>query len=246
MDLGLKGRRALVMGASQGLGFAIARALAEEGARLAINSRDAARLERAAAALPGGAETIAADLLEPGAGADVVERAARALGGLDILVCNTGGPPAGLFPEITTEQWRAGFQGLFLSAAEAIRAALPGMRERRWGRILLVTSVAAKEPLDRLTISNALRAGLLGLVNSISREVAADGVTINALLPGYTRTERLAQLGVVETKIASGIPARRLGQPEELGALAAFLASERAGYITGQAIACDGGALHSI
>jgi len=235
------------------LGRAIAQAIAAEGARVAICARGRERLEAAAAAIRassgsgvGVVEAFPCDLSVVGAGGLLVQRVIERLGGLDVLVTNTGGPPAGTFDEITPAKWEEGFDGLFLSAVEAIRAALPGMRERRWGRILLVTSLAAREPIPRLTVSNALRAGLLGLAKSLSREVAAEGITVNALLPGYTRTERLMELGVDEAKLCAQIPAGRIGNPEELGALAAFLASERAAYITGQAIACDGGAMHSI
>jgi len=133
-----------------------------------------------------------------------------------------------------------------LSATESIVAALPGMKERRWGRILLVTSFAAREPMPHLTFSNGLRAGLLGLTKTVSNEIAGFGVTINCLLPGYTDTERLRELKIPADKITAQIPAGRLGRPEEFGALAAFLASEPAAYITGQAVACDGGALRSI
>ncbi len=244
MDLGLTGKRALVMGGSTGLGKAIARALAAEGAQVALCARGRERLEAAAREL--GAVPLVCDLSKPGAGAAVVKQAIERLGGLDILVCNTGGPPTGAFESLSAEQWQTGFQGLFLSAAEAMRAALPAMRAQGFGRILLVTSVAAREPIANLTVSNALRAGLLGLVNTVSREVAAAGVTVNALLPGYTKTERLEELGVTDEQLASQIPAGRLAKPEELGALVAFLASEPAAYVTGQAIACDGGYLRSI
>ena len=133
-----------------------------------------------------------------------------------------------------------------MSSVGAIRAALPGMRTRRWGRVIVVTSVAAREPVSKLMLSNSLRAGLHGLVNALSREVAGDGVTVNALMPGYTRTERLADLHLDEARLAAQIPAGRLGRAEDFGAVAAFLASESAGYITGQALAVDGGLLQSI
>jgi len=245
MDLRIKGKRALVQGASQGLGRAIAEALIREGAQVAICSRDEGRITKAAREM-GAAAGIAADLSRPGAGTALIQQVERQLGGLDILVTNTGGPPKGPFEELTPAQWQEGFQSLWLSATDSIRAALPGMRQRKWGRILLVTSAAAREPMAGLNISNGLRAGLLGLTKSISNEVARDGITINALLPGYTDTERLQELNIPTDKITSQIPAGRLGKPEELAALAAFLASEPAAYVTGQAIACDGGYLRSI
>lgn len=245
MELGLGGKRALVMGASSGLGKAIAAELVREGARVAICARGADKLEATADEI-GAAAAIAADLSAPGAGASTVRTAAEHLGGVDILVTNTGGPPTGGFLDLTAEQWQQGFDGLWQSAADAMRAALLGMRDAGWGRVLLVTSVAAKEPIANLTVSNALRAGLLGLTSTVSREMAPHGITINALLPGYTRTERLAHLGVTDEDMRSQIPAGRLGRPEELAALAAFLASDRAAYITGQAIAVDGGWLRGI
>lgn len=245
MDLKLKGKRALVQGSSSGLGRAIAEALIAEGAHVVITSRNADKIAQIAKQI-GAHAGIAADLTLPGAGTGLVKMAEKTLGGIDILVTNTGGPPKGPFEEISSAQWQEGFQSLWLSATESIRAALPGMRERKWGRILLVTSAAAREPMPLLNVSNGLRAGLLGLTKAISNEVAIHGVTINALLPGFTDTERLQELKVPKEKITSQIPAGRIGKPEEFGALAAFLASEQAAYITGQGIACDGGYLRGI
>jgi 3-oxoacyl-[acyl-carrier protein] reductase len=244
MDLGLKDRRALVMGGSQGLGRASAEALISEGARVAICARDGERLAAAAAQI--GAEGIVCDLSVPGAAAALVAEAEHRMGPIDVLIVNTGGPPAGLFAELTDTAWRAAFESLWMSSVGAIRAALPGMRKRRFGRVILVTSVAAREPVPKLMLSNSLRAGLHGLVNALSREVAADGVTVNALLPGYTLTERLGELRLDEALLTAQIPAGRIGRPRDFGAVAAFLASEQAGYITGQALAVDGGLLHSI
>jgi 3-oxoacyl-[acyl-carrier protein] reductase len=245
MDLNLSGKRAFVQGSSSGLGRAIAEALIKEGVKVAICSRSADKIAQVAREI-GAEAAIVADLGQPGAGKIAVEEAARKLGAIDILVTNTGGPPKGLFEEVTAEQWLDGFQSLWLSATDSIRAALPGMKERHWGRILLVTSAAAKEPMPLLNISNGLRAGLLGLTKAISNEIAKDGITINALLPGYTDTERLQELKIPKEKITSQIPAGRLGTPQEFGAVAAFLASDQAAYVTGQAIACDGGYLRSI
>jgi len=245
MDLGLKGKRALVQGASSGLGRAIAQALVAEGARVAICSRSKENIEAAAKAI-GAEAACACDLSQPGAGGKIVKDVTAKLGGLDILIINTGGPAKSPFEQTTAEQWQQGFQSLWLSAVDSIQAALPVMKGQTWGRILLVTSVAAKESMPALTVSNGLRAGLLGLTKSISNEVASFGITINALLPGFTDTERLRELGIPEDKITVQIPARRLGKPEEFAALTTFLASERAAYISGQAIACDGGYMRSI
>lgn len=246
MELGLRGKRALVLGSSDGLGYAIAEELVKEGVEVCLCARSQDRLETAARFV-GARAYVVADLLKPGAGKVAVEQAATKLGGsIEILVTNTGGPPKGSFVSLTNEQWQEGFQSLWLSAVDSIRAALPAMQEKRWGRILLVTSAAAREPMPGLAVSNGLRAGLLGLTKTISNEIAGDGVTINALLPGYTRTERMKQLGVDEAKISAQIPAARLGEPQEFAAVAAFLASERASYVTGQMIAVDGGYLHGI
>lgn len=244
MDYRIEGRRALVMGASRGLGRAVAEALIAEGVETAICARDAERLQRTAQEI--GAMPFPCDLSQPGAGARLVQEATARLGGIDILLVNTGGPAPASFETIDEAQWRAGFDALWLSAVSPIRATLPGMRRQGWGRILLVTSVAAREPLPNLMMSNALRAGLHGLVNALSREVGPHGITINALMPGYTLTERLKEAGFKAEEVAKTVPLGRIGRPEEFAALACFLASEPAGYITGQAIACDGGLLRSI
>ncbi|TLY76535.1 MAG: SDR family oxidoreductase [Gammaproteobacteria bacterium] len=244
MNLGLEGRRALVMGGSRGLGKAIAQALVAEGARVAICARNAERL--GATALELGVEGIVCDLSAPGAAAALIRETEKRIGPLDVLVVNTGGPPPGLFVDLSDAAWRAAFEGLWMSGVGAIRSALPGMRARRWGRVILITSIAAREPVANLMLSNSLRAGLHGLVNALSREVSADQVTVNALMPGYTLTERLEELQLDVTKLAAQIPAGRLARPQELAAVAAFLASDPAGYVTGQAIACDGGLLQSI
>lgn len=244
MDLGLQRKRALVFGASAGLGRAIARALLDEGTTVAICARRGKRLERTAAAL--GATPLAVDLTMPGAGADVVVRAQQALGGLDILVTNCGGPPKGAFADLDGPTWETAFRSIWMSAVDGIRAALPDMIASGWGRILMITSSTGKETFPDLTLSNAFRPGLHGLCNSLSKEVAEHGITVNAIMPGTVETERLTELGIANQAMIDRIPAKRLGRPDEIGALAAFLASERAAYLTGQAICCDGGRMASI
>ncbi len=245
MDLGIRGKVALVMGASQGLGYAVAKALKDEGARVILSSRPSERLINAAKEL--NAEGyLEADLQKPGDAKRLVLEAQKKFGRLDILVTNAGGPPKTTFEDSTAAMWSEAYQGLWLSALEGIQCVLPSMKQNRWGRILLITSIAAKEPMKDLTLSNGFRAGLLGMTKSISNEVAGFGITINALLPGFTETERLKALQVPMDKISSSIPAGRVGRPEEFAALAAFLSSEPAAYITGQAIACDGGYLRGL
>ncbi|NOK31596.1 SDR family oxidoreductase [Corallococcus exercitus] len=242
MDFGLKGRRALVTGASSGLGRAIADTLVKERATVAVSSRGGEKLQKAAKEL-GAALAVPCDLTQPGAARGLVREVTQKLGGLDVLVVNAGGPPSGGFEAITVEQWQTGFQSLWLATVDAIQEALPGMKAQGWGRIVLVTSTAAREAMNNLTVSNGLRAGLLGLVKSLSNEVAPYGITVNAALPGYHATDRMKDLGLSDEKVAPNIPARRLGRPEEFAALVTFLASEPAAYISGQSIACDGGAL---
>lgn len=244
MDLGLKDKRALVTGSSKGLGRAIAAGLAAEGAKVAICSRNQESVAATASALK--VEGFPADLSAPGAVETLVEQVNGKLGGIDILVANTGGPPPSVFDTTTDAMWQTAFDGLFMSTVKLIRLCLPGMRERGWGRIMLVTSVSAREPLDGLMISNAMRPGLHGLLNALSREITAQGITVNALMPGYTATDRMKQFPTDQEEIDRMIPAKRMGEPAEFAAMAVFLASERAGYVSGQAIAIDGGLLHSI
>ena len=223
-----------------GIGRSVAEALIAEKAVVYLNSRSEERLQQSIKEL--GAEGgVVADLTRPHEAKQATNQAINKMDGLDILVMNTGGPGKGGFMDITNEQWHLDFQNLWMSFVEAVKEALPGMKKQKYGRILLVTSLAAKEPISGLTTSNGLRAGLAGLCKSLANEVAADGVTVNLLLPGYTNTDRLKDLKLSEEKIRQMVPAGRLGDPQELANLAAFLASPLAGYITGQSIAVDGG-----
>ncbi len=244
MDLQLENKKAIVFGSSGGIGYAIAKSLTQEKARVCLNSRDSTRLEKAKTSL----KTefgITADLTKPEEAKRAVKMAIEKMQGLDILVMNTGGPSKGNFTDITNEQWLLDFQNLWLSFTDAVKEALPQMKKQNFGRILLVTSLAAKEPLSALTTSNGLRAGLAGLCKSLANEVAPFGITVNSLLPGYTNTERLKDLNLTEERVKQMVPAGRLGDPQELADLAAFLASPKAGYITGQSVVVDGGVLRS-
>lgn len=244
MELGLNGKRALVTGGSRGLGRAVASGLRAEGAEVAICAREEHCLRAVAAQI--GAAGFTCDLTMREAASTLVKDVIDTIGRIDILVANIGGPPIGDFESLDDVSWSTAFNDMFMSIVGLIRACLPGMKSRGWGRIMVVTSVSAREPLPKLMLSNAIRPSLHGLINALSREVAADGVTVNALMPGYTLTERLREVGVDEAQVSQQIPARRMGRPEEFAALAVFLASEPAGYICGQAIACDGGLLRSI
>jgi 3-oxoacyl-[acyl-carrier protein] reductase len=245
MDFHLKGKRVLVLGSSAGLGFAVAKAFAEEGAHVAICSRDQKRIEAAALEIPG-AKPFVCDLDKIGEGKKLVEAVIKALGGIDILFINTGGPSAGVFENLDLTAWQKGFEKLYLSAIECIQASLPSMKKQKWGRIILNTSTAAKEPIASLVISSGLRSGLLGLMKTLSGEVAPFQITVNAILPGYIQTERLTELGQSADAISRDIPMGRIGSTEEFAALSVFLGSKQAAYITGQAIACDGGRLRGI
>ncbi len=256
MDLGLRDRVAIVAAGSKGLGRAIATVLAAEGARVVVCARGAEALEatcRAITATGGRTHGVVADVTAPGDVTRVVAEAERAFGPPDILVSNTGGPKSGRFETLTPEDWDAATRLLLLSAVGFARAVLPGMRARHWGRIINVTSIAAKQPVDGLMLSNSLRAGVVAFARTLANEVAADGITVNNLLPGYTRTDRVVDLSVqmaaaggttpeeIVKRWEAEIPMKRLGEPAEFAALAAFLASEQAAYVTGQSIAVDGG-----
>jgi 3-oxoacyl-[acyl-carrier protein] reductase len=258
VNLGLDGKVALVCGASRGLGRAIAEELVAEGASVAVCSRDPESIAAAAGELGSEVLAVAGDLAVPGEPTRVVEAAVERFGRLDVLVANTGGPPAGTHDTLSLDDWDRATALLLRSTVELAAAALPGMKERGWGRILVVTSVAVRQPVDNLILSNSLRAGVTGYAKTLAREVAADGVTVNTILPGYTATERVTELnranaereGVtpeeVQARLEASIPLGRLAEPREFAALAAFLASERAGYITGGAFAVDGGWLRGL
>ena len=248
MDLGLDGKVALVTGASQGIGFGIANELALEGARVAISSRTQERIEAAAEQI--GARAYVHDTVDLDAAPALIEAVERDLGPIDILVTNTGGPPGGDPLEFTREQWEAAHRELVVAAIEMIELVVPGMRERGFGRVVSISSSAAKEPIPPLLLSSAHRPGLLGAFKVLGKKLAADGITLNTILPGRIATDRISHLhGSIEKaqEVARDeIPAGRLGSPEELAAAAVFLCSERASYITGTTILVDGGLTNSL
>ena len=262
MDLGLKGKVALVAAASRGLGRAVAEELAAEGASLVLCARGTEALNEARESieLNTGADVLAvtADVAIAGDVARVVDSARERFGRIDILVTNAGGPPAGKFDSLSSEQWEAATRLTLYSAIELTRHVLPGMKERRWGRILNITSIAVKQPVENLILSNSLRAAVTGFARTLANEVAADGITVNNILPGYTKTERVEQLagmmaekeGISPAEFTARwereIPMGRLGQPREFAALAAFLVSERASYITGTSVQVDGGWIRAL
>lgn len=257
MDLGLRDRVAIVAASSRGLGKACATELAREGTKTVICSRDCERLTAVAEAMRAltGAEVLPlkADLTDDAQIRHLADETLRRFGRIDILVTNNGGPPAGYFDDFADEAWLQAHQLTLLSAVRLIRAVLPAMRLQQWGRIINITSVSVKQPLDNLLLSNVYRPGVVGLAKTLSAQVAADGITVNNVAPGYTRTDRVLELAearaagegkAVEQVLAettASYPMKRMGEPEELAALVAFLASERAAYITGATIQVDGG-----
>lgn len=262
MDLGLRRKVALVAAASKGLGRAIAEELAAEGASLAICSRDAKAIEAAGRDITAstGVPVLAraADVSRASDIAAFVDAALESYGHIDILVTNTGGPPSGPFDAHDARAWLAATETLLFAPLEFARRVLPGMRERRWGRILNVTSIAVKQPVDGLILSNSLRAAVTGWAKTLANEEAKHGITVNNLMPGHTDTDRVRELATataareglsVEQVLARRereIPMGRMGTPREFAALAAFLASERASYITGTSIPVDGGWIRSL
>ena len=250
MDLGIEGRTALVMGASRGIGKGIAAALAREGARVAISSRSEEELMSAAGEIGGEVRTFQADTGDLDGLRQLPGEVAEALGPVEILVANTGGPPAGGALDNSLEEWEEAFRSLVLAPRVLIEEVLPGMRERGWGRVVNVASTSVREPMPGLTLSNANRMAAVGLLKTLAREVASDGVTVNAVATGMIATDRLVDLhGSLERAEAVArdrVPMLRLGRPEEYGDLVAFLCSERAAYLTGAVIPLDGGLLRSV
>jgi 3-oxoacyl-[acyl-carrier protein] reductase len=261
MDLGIRGRVALVAASSRGLGRASAEALAAEGVDLVLCARGADALEETAAHIRRTAGVrvvaVAADVADPTDVARLVEAAAT-LGPVDILVTNAGGPPAGPFESHSAEAWRTAVRTNLESVVALVGAVLPGMKTRRWGRIINVTSIAVKQPVDGLILSNSVRAAVTGFARTLANEVAPFGITVNNVMPGYTRTARVDQLARASAERKGSapeeefavwerqIPMGRLGEPAEFGAMVAFLASAHASYTTGASIPVDGGWIRSL
>jgi len=257
MDLGLKGKRALVTGASRGLGYATALALAQEGCKVAINSRDEGKLKAAAEKIA--AETDAeikfftGDVSEKGVIKDIVDGAALFMGGLDLLVTNAGGPPPGPFESHNEETWDKAVELSFMSHVRMIRAALPHLRKSDAASVLTVTSISVKQPVDNLILSNSVRGATVGLTKSLAIELGKDGIRFNSILPGWTETERVIEL--MEARVAANkstieeemkkqmaaCPLGRMGRPDEFANAAVFLLSQAASYITGVMLNVDGG-----
>ena len=262
MDLGLRDKVALVAAASKGLGRAVAHELAAEGARVVMCARGKDALEAArseiATATNGDVRAIVADVST----LEGIERVAREAierhGRVDILVNNAGGPPSGPFEKHPWEEWEKAVHLTLRSAVELTRLVLPGMRQRKWGRVVNITSIAVKQPVDGLMLSNAVRAAVTGWARTLANEVATDGVTVNNVLPGYTRTDRVEQLNAaraasegvsvdeIEKRIMAQIPMKRIGDAREFAAMVAFLASERASYVTAQSVPVDGGWIRAL
>lgn len=262
MDLGLQGKVALVAAASRGLGKAVAEELANEGVSLILCARDQETLDKTCDEIRQKSGTkilsLAADLSKTEDIERLYQTGMDEFVQIDILVTNVGGPPAGIFENLSRESWETATNLLLTSVLDLTRLVLPQMKERRWGRILNITSIASKQPVDNLILSNSLRAAVTGFAKTLANEVAPFGVTVNNILPGYTRTERVVQLAETiaqkegispaqaTAKWEAEIPMKRLGEPHEFAALAAFLVSERASYITGSSIAVDGGWIRSL
>jgi 3-oxoacyl-[acyl-carrier protein] reductase len=259
MDLGLKGKRALVLSSSRGLGLASAQSLAAEGAEVFMTARSGDKLEAAAAQIKaqgGKAHALAADLTNDTD--KIFDEAVKAMGGVDILVANTGGPPARMATDVPAEDWTPMFEAMVKPVFRLASLALPGMRERGWGRIVTIASSGVIQPIPNLAMSNALRSAIVGWAKTLASEVAKDGITVNLVLPGRIETDRTAELDAANAKrqgktpeqIAEGaraaIPAARYGTTREFADVVCFLASDRASYMTGGLVRVDGGAIRSV
>lgn len=249
MDLGIGGRRAAVAAGTAGLGYACAAALVAEGVRVTICGSDADRASAAARRLGGKTNWLAADLASPDAAESFVTGAAAAMGGIDILLVNGPGPQPGTVLETPVEAYQGALDRSLLAVVRMCMAALPGMRAGGWGRIVAITSLGVRQPYPTLALSNTARAGATGFLRTLAREVAGDGVTVNSVQPGVHATERVRRVygeGEGLTEVLGTVPAGRLGDPRDLGAVVAFLCSVHAGYLTGAAIPVDGGAYQAL
>ncbi|HZA75240.1 MAG TPA: SDR family oxidoreductase [Acidimicrobiales bacterium] len=250
MDLGISGRRAAVAAASAGLGLACARALAAEGVRVALCGRDADRIEAASSSIRaagGDAVGLVADVSSTEGAAGFVDRADEALGGIDILVANAGGPPSGTFASTDVDAYLPALELNLLSTVAMCKAAVPAMAARGWGRVVAITSMTVRQPSATLILSNTARAGATAFLKTLATEVAPQGVTVNSVQPGLHATDRLAQLYGGDLGAAGrSVPVGRVGDPDDFGAAVAFLCSEHARFITGTALSIDGGAYQGL
>ena len=243
MDLGISGRTAAVAAASSGLGLASATALANEGVRVAICGRDRARIDDAVATIGHDAVGLVADVSTPAGAMGFVGDAVGALGGIDILVPNAGGPPPGTFASTPVDSYHDALDLNLMSVVAMCKAAVPEMQARGWGRVVAITSIAVRQPIGTLILSNTARAGATAFLKTLATEVAGDGVTVNTVQPGLHATNRLLQLhGGDATRAATGIPTGVVGDPADFGAIVAFLCSEHAKFVTGASLLVDGGA----
>ncbi|EKF43814.1 putative 3-oxoacyl-acyl carrier protein reductase [Nitratireductor indicus C115] len=258
MDLGISGLNALVLGSSQGLGFSCAKALAEAGARVVVNGRDQKKAEAAATSIGHGAAAVAGDVSDPEGRARIVEEARALTGPISILVTNAGGPPPGPLETHGHDVWLKALESNMLSAIDMVRLVLPGMRDAGFGRIVNVTSFTVREPYPNMGLATGVRAGLTGAMASLAREVAAEGITVNNLLPGLMDTGALKRVydaqaarenitpEAAKTRMADSVPMKRLGEADDFGPVCAFLCSRHAGYMTGQNITVDGGLVRAL